>query len=58
MELVIAIIIFAIIGPIFYRAMDRLEDRIRKNWKDTWYKRLILLGRNPVSPTKKPGVGG
>lgn len=48
----IAVAIFAIIGPMFYRRMDKMEERIRANWKDGFWKRLVLMSKNtdPISP--------
>ena len=43
MEMVIGMILFAIIGPPFYRAMDRMEVRIRRDWKDSLWKRIVLF---------------
>jgi hypothetical protein len=43
----IAFAIFAWLGPKFYRSMDRLEARIRRDWPDSWYKRIILFKVGP-----------
>lgn len=57
MEMAIGMILFAIIGPPFYRAMDRLEGRIRREWKDSLWKRIVLFDVKGTSRTTKPNDG-
>ena len=57
METAIAIILFALIGPPFYRAMDRMEKRIRANWKPSIWKRIVLFDIKGTSSATDSEIG-
>lgn len=43
----IAFAIVAATSGRYFAMWDRMEQRIRDNWKDSWFKRAILLTVKP-----------
>lgn len=54
----IAAFIFAIIGPMFYNAMDRLEIRMKKKHPDSKFWKVMLFSLHSKRPTKHTDEGG
>lgn len=42
----ISVFLFVLIVLPFYRYFDRQEERIRREWPDSWKKKLMLLRWN------------
>lgn len=57
MEIAAAIFITAIIAPLYFNALDKMERRISDTWPDSWAKRIMLL-RFKSCPSAKEREAG